>query len=119
MQLDVSAPAVVGGEVEDDVHAVHDLPGEAVHLEVATDELDAPVVDVVLDVLELAAGQVIHHAHRGAALDEPVHQMRADERGATGHQHRPILPVHWDSPFTSPAWAAWMRPWRHSALAPS
>ena len=55
MQLDVTAPAVVGGEVEDDAHAVHGLLRKLAFFEVAPDELDPPRIDVFFDVLQLAA----------------------------------------------------------------
>jgi len=41
MELDVAAPAVIGGKVEDEVHAIDRFAGSVLIQEVTADELDA------------------------------------------------------------------------------
>jgi hypothetical protein len=93
VEVDVAATAVVGGQVEDEVDVLDGPLGGAGPAEVVVQELDRALVDVVLDVLELAAAQVVDDPHGGAARDELLDERRADERRAARDQGGTTAPV--------------------------
>ena len=78
MEVDVAAPAVDGGEMEDHVDALDRALGDAGVEEVLLPELDDAGIDVPLDVGELAARQVIDDADRPG-----LPSRRADRSGGS------------------------------------
>ena len=92
VQVDVAAASVVGGQVEDEADVLDRALSHTGAPEIVLDELDRALVDVVLDVLELAAAEVVDHADGGAAGDELLHEGRADERRAARDERRSPAP---------------------------
>jgi hypothetical protein len=70
---------VVGSQVKDDVRALHGHTGDAGFPQIGLDELNAAGGQVLLDVLQFAAGEVIHDPYFGAPLKQGVYQMGTDE----------------------------------------
>ena len=89
MEIDVATTTVVGGQVEDGVDAGNGLSWNCRVQEVGLYKLDGAGINVAADVGELAAAEVVHDADPRAGRDQRVHQVRADERRATGDQDRP------------------------------
>jgi hypothetical protein len=56
------------------------------------DELHRAVRQVLLDVLQFAAGEVIHDAHLCPALHQGIGEVGADEGGSPRNQNATILP---------------------------
>jgi hypothetical protein len=79
MQVDVSSPAVIGSEMEDDVDAIDRSARDFRVEQIAPQELHGALIDDLLDVLQLPAAQIVDDADRRAAGEERVHQRRADE----------------------------------------
>src|SRR5262249_34025711 len=94
VEIDVAAPAVVGGQVEDDGHAVDCLLRGAWRGQVGSNELDAASLDMPPDVVEAAATDVVDHTDPRATQEGRVHQLRADERRPPGDQPPLAFPVH-------------------------
>jgi hypothetical protein len=80
--------------MKDDVDAAHGLVDHLRVIEIALRELDAAGLDVRTDVVEPPAREVVHHPHLRALRDERVHQVRSDERRASGHENLGTTPVH-------------------------
>ncbi len=51
--------------------------------QLALDDLDVEP----LEVRAVAGREVVEHAHLVAALEQPAHEVRADEAGAAGDEH--------------------------------
>ena len=88
-----------GGHVDDRVHAFGDLVDQVLVADVALDELDALVLERVLEVAGRAAGHVVQDHDLGRLLvrEQLVDRGGADEACAPRHQdfrtfdlHRPI-----------------------------
>ena len=79
VQVHVAAPAVVGGQVKDDVDSVDGLLGYARLQQVSFHEFDPSGIQVLLDVLQLAATEVVYHTDLSALFDQRVYQMGTDE----------------------------------------
>ena len=95
MEVDETAPAMDGGEMEDDVDPLDHALGHAGLEEVRLVKLDNAGVDGALDVGEAAARQVVHNADRPRPFfDQMVDQVGADERSATGDQDPLLFPIH-------------------------
>jgi hypothetical protein len=93
VQIDIAASTMIGRIVEDVVHASDGLGRHSGVEQVALGELDAPCVDQVLDVLDPPARQIVDHADLGPAPDEPLGEVRADERGAAGDDGALTRPI--------------------------
>ena len=92
MQVDVTAPAMVGGQMEDDIDAFHRRARHARLAQVGLHKRDAARLDVLLDVARPAAGEVIHDVHLGAARKQRVHQVRTDERRTPSNENFLMIP---------------------------
>ena len=92
MKIHVAAPAMVGGEMKHDFDALHRRARDAGLAQIGFDESDATALEMLLDVAEPAAGEVVHDAHLRAAFDKRVHQMRPDERSSAGYQNFLTIP---------------------------
>ena len=87
VEFDVSAAAVIGGEVKDSAPAGNDFRCDMRVQEIGLLELDRAGVDVAADVGELAAAEIVNDADPGVHGDQRVDQVGADERGAAGDQY--------------------------------
>jgi hypothetical protein len=85
---------MIGGQVKDHAHAIDSALGYVFIAEIALDEFDLVRANQILDVGELSAAEVVDDADAGALFDEGVHEIRADERCASGYEYLAILPVH-------------------------
>jgi hypothetical protein len=47
---------------------------------------------MMLDVLQFAAGEIIHDAHLRPTLHQGIGEVGADERSPTGNQNVTVLP---------------------------
>ena len=101
VEINVAAPAVVSGQVKDDVHALRHLFGHTRLPEIGLEELHPPVTNVGLKVVELSAAQVIRDADLGPALDQSIDKMGADKRSTSRYEHAAVVPVHCAFPFSS------------------
>ena len=93
MQVDVAAATVVGREMEDDARPFDRTLAGPRAAEVVFDELDRCSLDVLLDVFEPSAAQIVDDADVRAARDELVDERGADERGAACDERGPAGPV--------------------------
>src|SRR5690606_1197886 len=74
----------LGGEVEDDLHALHELVDERGVADVALHEDVPPLVGEVLEVLQVSGvGEQVEVHHLGArpGAEEVAHEVGADEAG--------------------------------------
>src|SRR5690606_6731782 len=94
VEVDIAPAAVVGCQVEDDLHPVDRPIDDALIGPVALAELDGAGLDVRADVVEPATAQVIDDPYAGPALDECVDEVRSDEGRASGDERPAITPLH-------------------------
>ena len=66
VQAHISAPGVLSGEMKDHAHVLDGLFCALLLSQIRLHEFDAAGVDVPLDVVELSAAQIIHHANARA-----------------------------------------------------
>ena len=74
-------------QVEDDVPPVHQLLDEVSVRDTADHVAKARVPLQRGEVLQPAGRQVVEHGHVVAAFHERLGEVRADEPGASGHEH--------------------------------
>jgi hypothetical protein len=79
MQIDVASSAVIGGQVEDHAHACRGSFRHALGAQIAFQQLDAFLLDVLADIAQTAAAHVVHYAHMRTAVKQGVDQIRSDE----------------------------------------
>ena len=94
MQVHVAAPAMVRRKVKDDLDVADRLLRHAGPEQVGVAEVDAAGLEVRLQVFAFAARKIVNHPHPRAAIDQCVHQVRADKGSPSGHQHAFAVPVH-------------------------
>src|SRR5438270_2528993 len=70
-------------EVIDDLRAAHGVVHALVAAQLAFDDLDVEA----FEVRAVPGGEVVEHAHRVAALDQPADDVRPDEACASGDEH--------------------------------
>ena len=104
VEVDVAATAVIGGEMEDNVHTLDDAFGNAGLAQIGFDESDTFFGDVFFDVVELAGAEVVDDFDAGALGDQGVDDAGANEGGTSGHQNVTIFPVH---SREVPSWLRW------------
>src|SRR5258707_2785467 len=89
--------------------------------EVGLEEFDLPRAEMALDVLQLAAAQVVDDRDPGASGHQRIHQMRPDERRAACDQDRTVFPIHLRSSILSRTVSAPTAPtprWRRNGSRP-
>ena len=74
--------------------ALQRLASDAGFSESDLDELQAAVVQMLLDVLHSTAAEVIHDAHVSTLFQQCVNQMRADELCSSRNNYLASLPGH-------------------------
>jgi len=84
MQIHIAAPAMIGGQVEDDLNVPHGHPGDPRLPKIGLDKFHRAPGEMVLDILQFTAGEIIHDAHFRPALHQGVGEMGADKRGPAG-----------------------------------
>ena len=67
----------------DDLRAAHGVVHALVAAQLAFDDLDVEA----FEVRAVPGGEVVEHAHRVAALDQPADDVRPDEACASGDEH--------------------------------
>ena len=92
MQVYVTAAAVVGGIVEDDLNSLHGGAGDAGLAQVGLHEGNAAVLDMIFDIRQASARKVVHHMDASAAFDEGIDQMGANEGTPAGDKYLLIAP---------------------------
>src|ERR1700722_2011743 len=70
------------------VHPLHRRAGDARFSQVCMDEINLSASGMFLDVAEMPAGQIVDDADFRATCEQVVRQRRADEGGASRHQHK-------------------------------
>ena len=95
VKVDVAPTPMDRRQMEDRIHPAHHVLRHPRRQQVGSMELHQAPVQVRLDVLQVAAAQVIDHPDPGGAIGrQRVDEMRADERSATRDKNSPILPIH-------------------------
>jgi hypothetical protein len=94
MQVHIATTAVVGSQVEDDLHTIYDALCYTWIEQVNLNEFNPTRVQVALDVGESTTAQVVHDAHLGPTLHQRINQVGADERSSTGNENLSINPVY-------------------------
>src|SRR5271168_1088464 len=92
MQIHISTAAMVRGEMEYDFDALHRGARHARLAQIRFHEGDATVLEVRLDVLEPAAGEIVNDVHARAAREQSVHEMRSDKRCTAGYENLLTIP---------------------------
>lgn len=90
MKVDAPAAAVACRVVEDGIDVPRQLLRRAGVEQIIVMELDA----FLGEVLGIAAAEIVDHAYRGAAVNESVNKVRADEGGSTHDEHALIGPIY-------------------------
>src|SRR5262249_21699730 len=70
VEIDVASAAVIGGEMEHGVDAVHGGARDPRFAKVGLEEIGAAVAEQASDVVQVAAGEVVDDAHGGTAIEE-------------------------------------------------
>jgi hypothetical protein len=94
MQVYIATPAMVGGQVEDNLNALHCHPSNSWLSQVSLNEFHHPIGQVSLDVLQPAAGKIVHDTHLRPTFQQRVAEMGADERSSASDKDTTILPIH-------------------------
>jgi hypothetical protein len=81
--------------VADHAHVFYRRLGNSGFPQIRLDKLNSAGFDMTADVFQLAAAKIVDYANLGSTLHQSIHQMRANQRDAAGHQHVSILPVHY------------------------
>ena len=79
MQIHIAAAAMVRGKMKDGIHAFHRGARHARFAQVRLDEFDFAVGDVLVDLSQMPAGQIVDDAHFRAACQQLIRQRRTDE----------------------------------------
>src|SRR5580692_8199508 len=85
---------MVSGQVEDYAHALDRALRDVLFTQVSLYKLHWPFLNVISDILELAAAEIIDNAYSSSPVDKGVDQTGADERCTSGDQNFAFLPVH-------------------------
>jgi hypothetical protein len=93
MRINIAPATMIGGQVEDHLHSFGGAAGHAWLQQIFLHELDPALIHVPLDVLYQATAEIIDHPYLRTSRDQCIDQMRADERGSSGHQYFAILPI--------------------------
>ena len=64
MQVYITSAPVIGGQVEDRIHALYGEPCDARLAQIGLQEIHGTVSEMSANILEAAAAQVVHDAHR-------------------------------------------------------
>lgn len=94
VQIDVTPTTVVCCEMEHIVDAINSALRLSDFEQVSMNEFGRALFNPMFDVLQLAARQIIYHAHIGALFHQAIHQVGANKRAAPGNQNIFIGPVH-------------------------
>jgi hypothetical protein len=84
MEVYIAPSAMVSSEVEDNLNVAHRHPGNAWLPQVGLDELHGALRQMRLDILQLAAGEVIYYANSCTPLNQGIYQAGADEGCSAG-----------------------------------
>jgi len=63
-------------------------------LEVGLNKFHFAVTEMTADILQLSAAEIVDHPNLGAALDQDIEQMRADEGGSSCQENFSPVPIH-------------------------
>src|SRR4051794_24894385 len=86
MQVHIASPAVIRCKMEDRVHTVHSGAGDARFAQVSVDKINLAATQDSSNVVQMPAGQIIDNADVRSAVEKPVGECGADERGTAGNQ---------------------------------
>src|SRR5947208_16954663 len=88
MEVHVTAPPVIRGEMEDRVDALHRGAGHAGLPQIGLQKIHFARAEVLPNVTEMAAGQVIDDANLfRASRQQLIGKRRADERRSTSYEN--------------------------------
>src|ERR1700722_7055953 len=93
MKVDVAAPAVIGGIVKEIVDALHRGLCYLLIEQITLREFNRPGCDVVLDIFQPAAAEIIDHAYCGSTSDKRVNEMRTDKGRSTCYKGDLVAPI--------------------------
>ena len=92
MGVDVAASAMGRRQMKHHLHPGSCLVSKGAVAQIALHELD--IADGFVQVLQLAAGQVIRDPNSRPAGDQCINQVAANKRGSAGHQCFCAGPIH-------------------------
>src|ERR1700723_1997318 len=92
MQIYVTAAAMISGEVEYDFDPLHRGARYSWLAQIRFREGNAAVLEMRLDVLEPAAGEIVDHVHARSTLKQRIHKMRTDKRCTARHKYFFTIP---------------------------
>jgi hypothetical protein len=79
MQVNVTAPAVIRRQMEHDFYVTHGLTGDTGLAQIGACKFYLLFFYVMLDVLQPAAGEVVHHPHACAGVDKRMDEIGSNE----------------------------------------
>ena len=79
MQIDIAASAVIRGQMKNDVAARHGLTADVGIQQIGLEEFDSSIIEVRLEIGQLAARKIVDHAHFRSALHQRIHQRGTNE----------------------------------------
>jgi hypothetical protein len=74
MQIHVSAAAVIGGQMEYGVHTLHCRAGNAGFAQIGMQKIDFTAAEMLPDIPQMSAGQIINDAYFRAPRQKLVGQ---------------------------------------------
>ncbi len=88
MKIHIAAPAVIRGEMENGVDALHGRPRHTGFPQIGLQKIDLARAEILANVAEMAAGQVIDDANFfRASRQQLIRKRRPDERRSTRHKN--------------------------------
>jgi hypothetical protein len=87
VQIDVSAPAVVGGEMKYRMDSLHRCARDARFAQIGANEFNVSRGDVAGNVAKMPARQIVNDANFRAALNELIGKGRTDKRRSSCNQN--------------------------------
>ena len=79
MKVHIATAAVIGRKMKHDAHPFDRSFGRARLLEVGLNKFHFAITEMMANILQLSAAEIVHHPNCGAALDQDIEQVRPDE----------------------------------------
>lgn len=92
MKINIAAPAVVSGKMKHNFDSIHRRARDTRLAQIRFHKSDVSTIQMLLDVAEPAAREIVHHTHLRAAFDKRVHQVRPDEGSPSRDQNLLTIP---------------------------
>jgi hypothetical protein len=92
MKINITAAAMIGGQMKYRVDALHRRAGNTRLPQVRLGKFDFSAGDVLLDIVAMPARQIIDNADFRAPREKVIRKRRADEGGSACHQYKLSAP---------------------------